>query len=159
MPLLTIEQCRQQCRADGEHEDTLLGDLLVSAEDAAAAYLNRAVFATQTQLDAALDALPAAAADAAQAYATAFEDAAAETNPDKSAAMVSVASSRRAASELNRSRVLHGIVANGSILAAVRLTLGHFYANREDNVVGATAVELPTGAKALLRPYRRVMGL
>ena len=65
MPLLTIEQCRQQCRVDSEYEDALLGDLLASAEDAAAAYLNRAVFAAQSQLDAALDALPAAIKHAA----------------------------------------------------------------------------------------------
>ncbi len=158
MPLLTIEQCRQQCRADGEHDDALLGDLLASAEDAAAAYLNRSLYADPEGLDAALDSLPDGAANASQSYETAAVEAAAEADTAKAAAILSVAESRMGAWQLQAGRIMAGIVANGSILAAIRLTLGHLYANREDVVTGVSVAELPQGAKALLRPYRRVMG-
>lgn len=38
--------------------------------------------------------------------------------------------------------------------AAVLLTVGHLYANREDVVVGTIASPLPRGAEALARPFR-----
>lgn len=158
MPLLTIEQCRRQCRVDGDYDDDLLAELLASAEDSAAAELNRAVFADQAELDAAWGELPAAAAAAAAEYATAVAAAAAESDAEKANAMVAVAVAKRDALALARSRALHGIVANASIVGAVRLTLGDLYANRENTVIGATAVQMPAGAKALLRPYRRGMG-
>lgn len=40
------------------------------------------------------------------------------------------------------------------IIAAIKLTAGTLYANRESMVIGQTAVELPWAAKALLDPYR-----
>lgn len=53
-----------------------------------------------------------------------------------------------------------GIVLNGVITAAILLTCGHLYANREDVVVGAmAAVQIPGGARDLLRPHRLVPGL
>lgn len=45
------------------------------------------------------------------------------------------------------------------IRAAILLTLGHLYANRESVTVKAPATELPLGVIALLRDYRRRMGL
>ena len=44
-------------------------------------------------------------------------------------------------------------------IAAMKLTIGHLYANREDVVVGASVADLPTGARALLWPYRRDFGV
>ena len=158
MPLLTIEQCRRQCRVDGDYDDALLLDCMGGAADAAAAYLNRAIFEDQEALDAAWDALPAEAASATEAHAAALAAAAVEPDPSKATAMIAVADERQAAASLARTRVLSGVVVNPSILAAVRLTLGHLYANREDVVVGATVAELPQGAKSLLRPYRKGMG-
>ncbi|AVI87289.1 phage gp6-like head-tail connector protein [Pseudomonas syringae] len=52
----------------------------------------------------------------------------------------------------------YGIVINPSITAACLLALGSLYANREDVVIGTTAIELPNGAKYLLMPYRIRMG-
>jgi len=158
MPLLTIEQCRRQCRVDGDYDDVILDDLLASAEDAAGAFLNRMIFADQNALDASWSALPDAAAASALAHAEALVAAAAEADPTKAKALVAVADERLAAHSHDQEMMLSGVVANGSILAAIRLTLGHLYANREEVVIGATAAELPMGAKALLRPYRKVMG-
>jgi uncharacterized phiE125 gp8 family phage protein len=39
---------------------------------------------------------------------------------------------------------------------AIRLFLGHYNENREEVIVGTIASPLPEGAKALLRPHRRV---
>jgi hypothetical protein len=40
------------------------------------------------------------------------------------------------------------------IRAAVLLTVGHLYANREDAVVGASVSALPNGADYLLQPFK-----
>lgn len=157
MSLLTPEQCRTQCRVDGDYADAELAALLASAEDAAAAYLNRALFADQAALDSALDAFPVDAAAAASAYSVAI--AAADSEPDaaKAAAMRSVARLRKASADLTLSRNLAGMVVNPSVVAAVRLTLAHLWENPAAVVIGATAIELPLGVIPLLRPYRRVM--
>ena len=52
-----------------------------------------------------------------------------------------------------------GIVINKAIEAACLLKLGHLFANREEVVVGSTAVELPLASKSLLMPYRIRMGV
>lgn len=51
------------------------------------------------------------------------------------------------------------MVANSEIQAAVLLTVGHLYANREDSVIGATVAELPRGALDMLQPYRVGLGV
>ncbi|WP_423192975.1 head-tail connector protein [Cupriavidus sp. H18C2] len=51
------------------------------------------------------------------------------------------------------------MVANAEVQAAVLLTVGHLYSNREDVVVGATVDELPRGARDLLQPYRVGLGV
>lgn len=51
------------------------------------------------------------------------------------------------------------IVINASIKAAVLLTLGHLYTNREGNVTGSIVSELKEPSKALLMPFRINMGV
>lgn len=51
------------------------------------------------------------------------------------------------------------LVANAEIQAAVLLTVGHLYNNREDVVIGATVAELPQGAHDLLWPHRVGLGV
>ncbi|WP_156374647.1 head-tail connector protein [Pseudorhodoferax sp. Leaf274] len=46
-----------------------------------------------------------------------------------------------------------------AVVHAMLLTLGHLYDNREEVVTGTTATQLPEGAKALLWPYRRGLGV
>ncbi len=43
-----------------------------------------------------------------------------------------------------------------AIVAALLLTAGHLYANRESTVVGVAAQELPLGVKNLLMPFARL---
>lgn len=156
MPLLTPEECIQHCRAEPE-DGPLLESLLASAECAVAGYLNRALFADADELHAAQDALPLAAGTAQDAYDAAIANVSSLDNAAAQEMAVSVARERLAAARLGFSRVLHGMVANPRIYAAVRLTLGNLYANREQVVVGATAAELPQGVPELLKPDRRTM--
>lgn len=48
-----------------------------------------------------------------------------------------------------------GVVMNDAIRAAILLRCGSLYANREDVVVGVSAVALPMASIDLLRPHRR----
>lgn len=50
------------------------------------------------------------------------------------------------------------LVVNFAIKAAILLTLGHLYANREDVVAGQSVAQMPFGAHSLLRPHRIVNG-
>lgn len=156
MPLLTLEECIQHCRAERE-DGPLLELLLASAESAVAGYLNRALFSGADELLAAQDALPAAAGEAQDAYDAAIISASSLDNPAAQEMAVSLARERLAAARLGFGRVLHGMVANPRIAAAVRLTLGNLYANREQVVVGVATAELPQGVPELLKPDRRTM--
>lgn len=51
------------------------------------------------------------------------------------------------------------MVATYSVKAAILLTCGHLFANREDVVVGAQSFAMPSGSRDLLRPHRKVQGL
>lgn len=53
----------------------------------------------------------------------------------------------------------YAMVVNAAIKAAILKTTSDLYANREDSVVGANAVELPLTARSLLRPHRIVPGV
>jgi len=44
-----------------------------------------------------------------------------------------------------------------SLIAAVKLLLGHFYTNREAVVTGTIATDMPQGVAALCAPYRRIL--
>ena len=45
------------------------------------------------------------------------------------------------------------------ILAAIKLIFSDLYENREDTVIGRTAVPLPRGAERLLRMHRVELGM
>ncbi|MFY2030545.1 head-tail connector protein [Achromobacter xylosoxidans] len=156
MPLLTPEECIVQCNADPA-DAPLLAKLLASAESAVAGHLNRAFFTSKDELLAAQDALPQAAGDAQEAYDAAITSAAALTNSAAQQMVINLATERLKEAKAGFQRVLFGMVATPRIEAAVRLTLGNLYANREEVVVGVTAVRLPQGIEELLRPDRREM--
>jgi len=63
-----------------------------------------------------------------------------------------------AAAVLNGTAGCDPIVVNDAIRAAVLLTLGHLYANRE-NVITGTVSEMKEGTRSLLWPYRVGLGV
>lgn len=51
------------------------------------------------------------------------------------------------------------LVINSSVKAAILLTIGHLYANREQEIIGSITSELKFSARNLLMPYRIKMGV
>lgn len=157
MPMLTALQCREHCNVIDAEQDAVLLAFLASAEDAAAAYLNRTIHADQAALDAAIAAYPQAVATARAAYDTSITAATLEPDKYKAAAMRDIASLKLSKELRSAEWAANGIVVNPSILAAVKLTLGHLYENRESVITGTIASEIPQGVSPILRPYRLVM--
>ncbi|MDO8777081.1 MAG: head-tail connector protein [Burkholderiaceae bacterium] len=125
-----------------------------AAEQAAISYLDRAVYADQAQLEAAVALVPAALAAAKAAYVAA--DAAADLMADsderlteKTHALNVYINAKFAATRIRR-----GIVINAAILSAMLLILGDLWENREDTAVGVSITPVPNGAHRLLDAYR-----
>ena len=157
MAFLTLEDCKAQCRVLDDADDALLSALRDAAEDAVIAQLNRDVFPDAQALASAQAALPDTLGAAEAAYQAALAAAAAMDDRTKAGFLVDSAHSQRRMAGLKAARIREGIVINASLLAAMRLMLGHLYANREAVVTGVATTELPMGVDALVRPYRLVM--
>lgn len=98
MAFVTLQEAKEHLRVDGNGEDSVIQIKLDAAHEQAIEYLNRNVYATQADMEAAND----------------------EGRP---------------------------VVVNASIKAAILLTVGHLYENRENS-------QMPNGARFLLTPWR-----
>lgn len=154
MTFVTVDEAKLHLRADGTDEDALIGIYIAAAEQAAVKALDRGVYADGTALQAAMTAAPAALTTATAAYAAAVTAADAMTDTTEQTAALQVAETAYMRSQVAYRQVFDGIVVNDTIKAAVLLTVGHLYANREDVVVGASVTALPHGADCLLQPYK-----
>jgi uncharacterized phage protein (predicted DNA packaging) len=149
MAIVSLEEAKLHLRVDGSEEDSLIGVYLGAAEESASQYIERNIYTDSTALSAAIVAAPAALEVASTAYDAAV--AAAETQ-----AATDGADFAYCAAMSETRKTLAGVVVNASIRAAVLLTLGHLYANREAVTVtnGQNAAELPLGVRHLLAPFR-----
>jgi len=118
-----------------------------AAELSAVSYLDRAVFADQTTLDAAVALVPAALIAAKAAFSAA--DAAADLIADVDIRLIEKAYALETYSSavFSAARTRRGILINAAIQSAMLLTLGHLWENRED-------ASIPYGAQCLLDAYR-----
>lgn len=157
MPLITLDQARAQARREATYPAEQLDPHINGAEDAASAYLNRRVYADQAALNSARSSYAADMAAATAAHDAAVEAAEALEDEAERMAALKLADLQYREAQREADQALHGIVVNSSIISAILLTFGHLFENRADTVVDGSAVELPNGAKSLLRPYRRVM--
>jgi hypothetical protein len=157
MPVITLDQARAHLRVGATYPQEQIGPYMAGAEDHASQYLNRVIYADADAMNTAIEALPVALTAARVAYEEAIAAAALIENASDRRDAVDIAESLLRAARAGTARALNGIVVNPSIISAVLLILGHLFESREDVVIAATAVELPHGARALLRPYRRVM--
>jgi hypothetical protein len=157
MKIVTLDLVRQHVKADGD-DDTLLTQYIESAEAACEREIGRHVYADQAALDEAKAALPASVLAASVAYEAAVE--AAELLDDDRAVGFALAAAEQdlVASNIAATRTRAGIVVNHELRAAVLLTVGHLYRNREAVITGqgASAVEVPEAAAALLGRLRYV---
>lgn len=132
---------------------------LEAAEQSAILHINRYVYADHTALTAATDAVPATLATASAAYLAATAAAASmASGVDKDMALLGAAEAYTRA-QTDARMTYQGIVVTSTIKAAILLICGSLYANRENDVVGASVAQLPTGAFSLLQPYRVGMGI
>lgn len=109
--LVTDEQVRDHLRIDtGENVSVYVG----AAQESAQQFLNRRVYASSQDLEAAV---------------------------------------------LEGTAGMEPMIVNDAIRSAILLILGHLYANREEVVIGASAIQLPMASQYLLQPYRKGMGV
>lgn len=154
MALVTTEQAREHCKADPA-DDAMLAVYLAAAEKSAARLIGRNLYATQEEMDDAIATIPTAMATARTTYDAAVEAAA---DLDEWGKVSGESLAQRALDRVTWEQhyILHGIVVEDDIIAAILLILGHLYRNREDVVTGVTATEVPNAARALLWPYTRI---
>lgn len=157
MKLITLDQARDHCKADGDDDD-MIEIYADAAESACAQIANRNLYLDEAELAAAIAAVPTAMTtayvdyDAAVVIATNYDD-------DRiSTMMLANAQAALNLSTIDAERTLHGISAEKfpDIIAAVLMTVGHFYRNRE-NVVGgqgASAIEVPMSARDVMTNLR-----
>ena len=154
MSFVTLAEAKLHLRVDGNDEDALIGLYINAAEQAAIKALDRGVYADGTALQTAMAAAPAALTTATAAYTAAVTAADAMTDSTEQAAALQVAETAYMRAQVAYRQVFDGILVNDQIKAAVLLTVGSLYAQREDVVVGASVAALPNGADYLLQPYK-----
>ena len=154
MSFVTLEEAKLHLRVDGTDEDSLIGLYINAAEQAAIKAMDRGVYADNTAVQTAMTAAPAALTAATAAKEAAVTAAEALTDADEKAAALQAAENAYMRALVAYRQVFDGIVVNDQIKAAVLLTVGHLYANREDVVVGVSVSALPAGVDCLLQPFK-----
>lgn len=156
MTLLTIDEALAHCRLEADYPAEQILAYMQAAESSVIAYLNRAVFEDQAALDAAQAEIPDKVGAAYDAYNAAIHAAMSMSNAGQKEIMVQMAESKYLEARISAYRIINGIVVNGAIIAAMLLTLGNLFQNREADVVGVSAARLPTGVPELLNGFRVV---
>ncbi|WP_336826858.1 head-tail connector protein [Pseudomonas paracarnis] len=158
MSVIDIELAMKHLLAEPEDQD-LVQSQLDGTEEAAQQFLQRRFFADQAAVDLAKSTTLQRTQAARATYRAALVVADDPENSEDRCRLRERA--RKALADTFEAIDMDecGIVINKAIEAACLLKLGHLFANREEVVVGGTAVELPLTSKALLTPYRIGMGV
>ena len=154
MSFVTLAEARLHLRVDCYDEDALIWLYISAAEQAAINALDRGVYADSTALGTAKAAAPAELDAAIAAYEAAIAAAGLLTDTDAQAAAIQTAGNGLLRAKVAYRQAMDGMVVDDAIKAAVLLTVGHLYANREDVVAGASVAALPNGADYLLQPFK-----
>jgi hypothetical protein len=161
MSVISIDTAIEHLRAEDDDRAFVQG-LLDAVEEAAAGYLQRALYADHASLDAARSSVTVIREAARLRYGIALTEAGLILDmDDRNAAITDSKSLLREAQE-EANAIARGLVMTPQIQAACLLMLGHLYTNREDVVAGSgtmSAVVLPKGSKFLLDPYRTQLGV
>lgn len=158
MTFVTLEQAKSHLRVEGADQDDDITQKLEAAEGRAIEYLNRHVYADQDALDAAKAAAPATLTVATNAYQAAISAANAMENCVERKIATLAADEAYVEAQTYAKRTYRGIVINAQIKAAILLTLGYLYENREEATAVVAVTALPIDAKDLLRPHRVTPG-
>ena len=158
MTLVPLPVAKMHIRAEDAADDEVT-PYLSAAELAAASFLNRQVYATQGELDAAVAGVPAMLTAAGVAHTAAVDAAEALEDAIARATGVAYADTVYARAQDEAREIRAGMVVNDAVKAAILLLFGHLHANREDAVTGVTVAQMPMGSQYLLMPYRVGMGV
>lgn len=158
MPLIDLPTAKAHLRLESDYPDEQVTPYLAAAELRAAEFLNRRVYASQGELDAAVAAVPAALTTASEAHAAAIEVADAIDDQVARRAARDYADLAYLQAQAVAVETRAGIVVNAAITAGVLLILGHLFENRQDVQAGVTVVQVPMGSQYLLMPYRVGLG-
>lgn len=158
MPVIAIDLAMHHLLAEPE-DQVLVEAQLGAAEDAAMNFLNRRFYLDQVALDAARAGVQEMMQAAKQANTATVGAADAEQDHSTRCRLLEHARKALADAYDQADAIAYGMIINPSIQAACLLKLGHLFANREEVVTGATAVELPLASQHLLMPYRIRMGV
>lgn len=158
LELITLDEARIHCKADGEDDDILLLYAEAAEKDAEVS-LNRAVFKDQASMDAAIAAIPAAMVSARQARDAALAAAQEIENYEDRCDAVKYAISVYDDKRRGFSNTYNAVLIDAHIRGAILLTVGHSYQNRSSVVTGqgAAAVEVPSTAREIYEK-RRYLG-
>ena len=154
MTFVTLPEAKLHLRVDSIDEDALIVLYINAAEQSAVSLLDRGVYADGTALGVAKAAAPAELAAATATYTAAIAAAQALTDATEQAAATQAAEYAYLRAQVAYRQAMDGVVVNDQIKAAVLLTVGSLYAQREDVVVGASVATLPNGADYLLQPFK-----
>lgn len=152
--LIDLATAKLHLRVVDAADDAMITIYSGAAERAVVEYAQRNIYADGAALAAAIAAAPAALVAATVTYDAAILAA------DPIPAGIEWLMAEFAANEAyTRAQTIarmtyQGIVVNDQIKAAILLTIGHLYANREDSVIGVSAVALPMGCNHLMQPLR-----
>lgn len=157
MPVIDIEKAKLHLRVDDDAGDDVQ-DKLIAAIDIAEQFLNRKVFANAQEMATLKGTIP----DLVEQADTQYNNAIAQSNlysPEYRDSSIYAACQNKAEAYRKIRMIDLGIVINASIEIGILMLLGHLYANREDIVVGLSAIELPKSSHHYLMPYRMDMGV
>ncbi len=148
---ISIESARAFLKADGDDDDLII-EQIAQAQSICEGYCNRKFYDDQQSM---MDDFSLALTDRTdQALARTNALAAVTGTDDDSIATRALITGHYTQVMARISQRTHGIVVDGSIRAAIMLTLGHLYINREDNLsTGNNVVQVPVGAQRVLQPY------
>jgi hypothetical protein len=152
--LIDLPTAKLHVAADGDADAALITLYLGAAERSVVEYACRNIYATQGALDAAIAAVPDALIAAKTAYDAAIVLADAMDAGDLQDMAVLAADEAYTKAKQSARMTYQGIVVNDQIKAAILLTLGHLYANRENSIVGVQVAALPMGSQYLMNSFR-----
>jgi len=148
MSFISLSQAKQHLRIDGTASDADLLPKIEAAERKAIEYLQCNVYEDDSDLAAAIAAVPTQLVAAKAAYDIAYAAAVAITDTDLSLIEEAHAMAVYMRVVYAATRTRQGVVINDLIIAAMLLIVGWLYENREDTG------ELPRAAQDLLNPFR-----
>lgn len=166
MRLVTIEDAREHCKADGD-DDAMIALYCETAESECARLANRSLFATRAEMAASLATIGTRMAAAYTAYDAAILNADAQGD-DRVAGMLKYAAQAQLDSVTTQcEKDAHGLTLESApdtvgvsgaqaIRGAVLMAVAHFYATRPAILTGqgAAAVEVPMGTADIMAKLR-----